>query len=150
MSLVERGGKVVSYHVPNVTAELLRPLIVSAVSRKSHLRTDESGVYWKVGEEFASHQTVNHSIEEYIRGDAYTNTVEGYFSIFKRGIYGTYHHVSTGHLKRYLGEFDFRYNYRVGLGYTDRERATIALKGIVGKRLTYRRAGQRPNQQASA
>ena len=86
---------------------------------------------------------VNHSIEEYVRGSFYhTNTVENYFSILKRGITGVYHHVSADHLKRYLGEFDFRYNYRTKLGYTDRERTTIALKGIVGKRLTYRRTRQ--------
>jgi len=89
-----------------------------------------------------------HSINEYVRGDAHTNTVEGYFLIFKRGIYGVYHHLSQAHLKRYLGEFDFRYNYRVALGYTDRERATVALKGIVGKRLTYRRTGAQFRQEA--
>jgi transposase-like protein len=143
VALVERGGKVHSYHVPEVTAATLKPIIVDAIAKDSHFRTDESGVYWEVGEQFASHQTVTHSINEYVRGDAHTNTVEGYFSIFKRGIYGVYHHVSQTHLKRYLGEFDFRYNYRTALGFTDRERATIALKGIVGKRLTYRRTGER-------
>jgi transposase-like protein len=142
LALVERGGKVRSYHVPEVTATTLKPIIVDAIAKDSHFRTDESGVYWEVGEQFASHRTVTHSINEYVRGDAHTNTVEGYFSIFKRGIYGTYHHVSQTHLKRYLGEFDFRYNYRIALGFTDRERATIALKGIVGKRLTYRRTGE--------
>jgi transposase-like protein len=142
-ALVERGGQVRSYHVPEVTAVTLKPIIVDAIPKDSHFRTDESGVYWSVGEQFASHHTVIHSIGEYVRGDAHTNTIEGYFSILKRGIYGTYHHVSQTHLKRYLGEFDFRYNYRTALGFTDRERATIALKGIVGKRLTYRRT---PNQ----
>jgi hypothetical protein len=83
--------------------------------------------------------TVNHSIGEYVRGDAHTNTVEGYFSILKRGIIGTYHHVSQQHLKRYLAEFDFRHNERMALGVSDSERAAKALKGIVGKRLTYRR-----------
>jgi transposase-like protein len=148
MALVERGGKVHSYHVPEVTASTLKPIIVDAIAKDSHFRTDESGVYWEVGEQFASHRTVTHSINEYVRGDAHTNTVEGYFSIFKRGIYGVYHHVSQEHLKRYLGEFDFRYNYRTALGFTDRERATIALKGIVRKRLTYRRTGQRAHQRA--
>jgi transposase-like protein len=138
-ALVERGGKVRSYHVPEVTAVTLKPIIVDAIAKDSHFRTDESGVYWEVGEQFASHRTVVHSIGEYVRGDAHTNTIEGYFSIFKRGIYGVYHHVSQTHLKRYLGEFDFRYNYRTALGFTDRERTTIALKGIIGKRLTYRR-----------
>ena len=98
-------------------------------------------VYWKVGEEFASHQTVIHSIGEYVRGDAHTNTIEGYFSIFKRGIYGVYHHVSQQHLKRYLGEFDFRYNERIALGVNDTQRAAKAIKGAAGKRLTYRPAG---------
>jgi transposase-like protein len=138
MSLVERGGKVRSFHVPEVTATTLKPIIADAIASDSHFRTDESGVYWKIGEGFASHQTVNHSISEYVRGDAHTNTVEGYFSILKRGIYGVYHHVSQGHLKRYLGEFDFRYNERMALGVDDMERTARALRGIVGKRLTYR------------
>src|ERR1700693_5044683 len=92
----------------------------------------------EIGEGFGSHQTVNHSISEYVRGDAHTNTVEGYFSIFKRGIYGVYHHVSQQHLKRYLAEFDFRYNERIALGVTDKERAAKAIKSAAGKRLTYR------------
>jgi len=139
MALVECGGKVASYHIPNVTAATLKPIIVEAVSKDSHFRTDESGVYWNVGEQFASHRSVNHSINEYVRGDAYTNTVEGYFSILKRGIYGVYQHVSEHHLKRYLAEFDFRYNERVALGIDDAERTRKALAGIVGNRLTYRR-----------
>jgi ISXO2-like transposase domain len=138
MSLVERGGKVRSRHVPEVTAKTLRPIIVDAIAKDTHFRTDESPVYYKIGEGFASHRTVNHSISEYVRGDAYTNTVEGYFSILKRGIYGVYHHVSAEHLKRYLGEFDFRYNYRIKLGFDDTTRAALAVKGIAGKRLTYR------------
>jgi transposase-like protein len=139
MALVERGGKVRSFHVPEVTATTLKPIIVDAIAKDSHFRTDESGVYWGVGEQFATHRTVTHSINEYVRGDAHTNTVEGYFSIFKRGIYGIYHSVSQDHLKRYLCEFDFRYNYRAALGYTDMQRTEIAAAGIYGKRLTYRR-----------
>jgi transposase-like protein len=146
MSLVERGGKVRSRHVPEVTASTLRPIIVDAIAKETHFRTDESPVYYKIGEGFASHLTVNHSISEYVRGDAYTNTVEGYFSILKRGIYGVYHHVSAEHLKRYLGEFDFRYNYRIALGFDDTTRAALAVKGIAGKRLTYRQ----PHGQAGA
>lgn len=138
MSLVERGGRVRSHHVPEVTAKTLRPILVDAIAKDTHFRTDESPVYYKIGEGFASHQTVNHSISEYVRGDAHTNTVEGYFSIFKRGIYGVYHHVSAGHLKRYLAEFDFRYNERIALGVDDHERTRKALAGIVGKRLYYR------------
>ncbi len=99
--------------------------------------TDEAPVHRKIGAEFASHNTVNHSIGEYVRGDAHSNTVEGYFSILKRGLTGTYQHAPAKHLKRYLGEFDFRYNYRTKLGFTDKERTDAALRGIEGKRLTY-------------
>jgi hypothetical protein len=127
MALVERGGKVDSFHVPDVTAATLRPIIVDAIAKDTHFRTDESGVYWKIGEEFSSHTTVIHSIGEYVRGDAHTNTIEGYFSILKRGIYGVYHHVSQQHLKRYLAEFDFPYNERIALGIDDSERTTRAL-----------------------
>lgn len=143
-SLVEREGKVRSRHVPDVTAKTLRAAIVTQVDRKSHLMTDEAATYTKTGEEFAGHSTVNHSIEEYVRhgGFTHTNTIEGYFSILKRGVYGTYHHVSAAHLKRYLCEFDFRYNERSKLGVSDIERFAKALQGIVGKRLTYRRTGE--------
>jgi hypothetical protein len=138
MTLIERGGKARSFHVPEVTAVTLKPIIVDAIAKDSHFRTDESGVYWNIGEQFASHKTIVHSIGEYVRGDAHTNTTEGYFSIFKRGIYGTYHHVSQTHLKRYLCEFDFRYNERIALGVDDTERAAKAIRGAAGKRLTYR------------
>ena len=94
MSLVERGGKVRSRHVADVTAKTLKPILVEAIAKDTHFRTDQSPVYTEIGTGFASHETVNHSIKEYVRGDAHTNTVEGYFSIFKRGIYGIYHHVS--------------------------------------------------------
>jgi transposase-like protein len=146
-SLVEREGKVRSAHVPAINAKTLRPILVTQVSRKSYLMTDESVVYPKIGEEFSGHGTVNHSIEEYVRhgGFMHTNTIEGYFSILKRGITGTYHHVSQQHLKRYLAEFDFRYNERAALKVNDSERTAKALKGIVGKRLTYRRANEAAN-----
>ncbi len=135
-SLVERGGNVRSVHTVSVTAATLRPILVAQVDRKSFLMTDDAGQYRYMGREFARHEVVNHGIEEYVRGEAHTNTVEGYFSILKRGINGVYHHVSQQHLKRYLGEFDFRYNERKT---SDGERAAKALKGIEGKRLTYRR-----------
>jgi transposase-like protein len=138
VALVERKGRVRSYHVTEVTAATLRPILESGIDKASHFRTDESGVYWKVGEEFASHKTVIHSQDEYVRGDAHTNTTEGYFSILKRGIYGIYQHVSEEHLHRYLAEFDFRHNNRIALGIDDTERADQALRGVVGKRLTYR------------
>ena len=107
-ALVERSGRVRSMHVPEVTGKTLRPILVAQVDRKSFLMTDEAGQYLHVGKEYASHQTVNHGIGEYVRGPAHTNTIEGYFSILKRGITGVYHHVSQQHLKRYLAEFDFK------------------------------------------
>ncbi len=138
-SLVERGGRVRSFHVASVSAKNLRPILFEQVDRKSTLMSDDAGQYRILGPEFARHESVNHSIDEYVRGDAYTNTIEGYFSLLKRGINGTYHHVSPAHLKRYLAEFDFRYNERSALGVEDVERMDKALKGIEGKRLTYRR-----------
>jgi hypothetical protein len=104
----------------------------------SVLNTDESNIYKKLGKTFAAHETVNHSQKEYGRGSAYTNTIEGYFSIFKRGMKGIYQHCGEKHLHRYLAEFDFRYNNRVRVGVDDAERANRVLKGAVGKRLTYR------------
>jgi transposase-like protein len=139
VALVERKGHVRSRHVPEVTAANLRPILESEIDKASHLRTDESGVYWEVGEKFASHRTVVHSQNEYVRGDAHSNTAENYFSILKRGIYGIYQHVSEEHLHRYLAEFDFRYSNRVRLGVDDTERARRAIAGAEGKRLTYRR-----------
>ena len=141
-SLVEREGKVHSFHVPAVNAKTLRPILVTHADRDSYLMTDESGAYVRVGREFSGHGTVNHSIQEYVRGGFWhTNTVEGYFSILKRGIGGVYQHCSQQHLKRYLGEFDFRYNHRVALGVDDHQRTEAALSGIVGKRLTYQTSG---------
>jgi hypothetical protein len=138
-ALVERGGKVRSFHIERANAANLRKMLVEQADRKSHLMTDESNRYRSVGKEFASHETVNHSKEEYVRGEAHTNTIEGVFSIFKRGMIGVYQHCGEQHLKRYLTEFDFRYNHRIALGVDDQERAAAALKGIEGRRLTYRR-----------
>jgi len=142
VALVEREGEVRSVQVAKVNAKTLRPIITKLASRKSALMTDESPIYPKVGDEFASHNTVNHSKDEYVRmgGFVHTNTVENYFSILKRGINGIYQHVSEGHLNRYLGEFDFRYNNRK---INDSERTEEALRGIEGKRLTYRRTDQK-------
>jgi hypothetical protein len=100
--------------------------------------TDEARHYKLVGREFADHQVVRHTIGEYGRGEIHTNTIEGFFSIFKRGMRGVYQHCSEEHLHRYLAEFDFRYSNRVALGVEDKDRAERALRGIVGKRLTYR------------
>ena len=108
------------------------------VSRQSRVHTDEAHHYRKPGADFAAHERVNHSDKEYARGDVTTNTVEGFFSIFKRGMTGVYQHCGEQHLHRYLSEFDFRYSNRAKLGINDEIRADIALKGIAGKRLTYR------------
>lgn len=145
LSLVERGGRVRSFHIAKVNAKTLRPIMVKTASRKSHLMTDEGSWYVRPGEEFASHQSVNHERDEYVRGDVHSNTAENYFSILKRGIYGVYQHVSEAHLKRYLAEFDFRYSNRAGLGVNDGERAARAIKGAEGKRLTYRPAHEAAN-----
>jgi transposase-like protein len=139
VSLVERGGKVHSRHVADVTAKTVREVIVTNANRASAIMSDESPVYTKVGGEFASHSTVNHSANEYARmaGFVRINTAENFYSIFKRGITGVYHSVSEAHLHRYLKEFDFRYDNRVKLGVEDAERAAKLLKGVEGKRLTY-------------
>jgi len=149
-SLVERDGRVRSFHVPDVTAANLAPIIARHAHTDSRFMTDEANMYARPGTWFVDHQTVNHSAKEYVRGDAYTNTMEGYFSILKRGIYGVYQHVSEAHLHRYLAEFDFRYSYRIKTGFDDMARFDKALAGIVGKRLTYRTAGGSRAAQASA
>jgi transposase-like protein len=131
-TLVERDGSARSHHIANVNGKTLRPILTANVSRKSRLMTDTAGGYLHVGKEFAQHEMVDHGIGEYVRGDAHSNTVEGYFSVLKRGLIGTYHHVSEAHLKRYLAEFDFRYNNRMSLGINDGERTATALKGIEG------------------
>ena len=135
-SLVESGGKVRSHHVPTVSARTLGPILHAQIAEASTVVSDEGGA--KVGQTFERFKTVNHSIGEYVRGDAHTNTIEGYFSILKRGITGVYHHVSPQHLKRYLAEFDFRYNERAALGVSDEARADTLIRGIVGKRLMYK------------
>jgi len=138
VALVEREGTVRSFHVANVTGPALRGVLVQNVSRDSWLMTDELGGYKKVGREFAHHSAVSHGAGEYARagGFVHSNTVENFFSIFKRGVIGTYHHLSEAHLHRYTAEFDCRYNTR---GMTDGERAAVILKGGEGRRLTYRR-----------
>lgn len=139
VSLVERDGQKRSFHVARVNAKTLRPILQAQIAKDTHLMTDEAGVYRPLGKSFAKHSKVNHSLGEYTRDDVTTNTVESSFAILKRGLYGTFHNVSEQHLQRYANEFDFKWNHRAKLGYTDAERATIALKGISGKRLTYRR-----------
>lgn len=137
VSLVERDGRVRSFHVANVTGQTLRHVLVTNADRGSWLMTDEHSGYKTVGKEYVGHGVVRHSKGEYVRSTYFhTNTVEGFFSILKRGIIGVYHHVSPAHLHRYCSEFDFRYNTRK---LNDFERAEQSLLGAVGKRLTYRR-----------
>lgn len=135
LSLVERGGKVRSQHVQHVTTANLMPILQAQISADTCLMTDEARQYIPIGKEFAEHGTVTHSIGEYVRGDIHTNTIEGFFSIFKRGMKGIYQHCSSQHLKRYLCEYDFRYNNRE---VSDEKRATIALSQIQGKRIMYK------------
>ncbi|MEZ0236858.1 MAG: IS1595 family transposase [Methylophilaceae bacterium] len=139
VSLVERDGTKRSYHVPSVNPKTLRPILNAQIASNARLMTDQAGVYNKIGKDFASHEVVNHSIKEYSRGDVTTNTVEASFALLKRGLIGTFHHVGEQHLQRYVTEFDFRWNTRTKLGYSDADRAAHALKNIGGKRLTYRR-----------
>jgi transposase-like protein len=138
LALLERGGEVRSFHVPHARLDTVVDIVRDNIAKESRLHTDESRLYRAVGKEFAAHETVKHADDEYVRGDVTTNTVEGYFSIFKRGMTGVYQHCQEKHLHRYLAEFDFRYNNRVRLGVDDVERTALAVQGIVGKRLTYR------------
>jgi transposase-like protein len=138
-SLVQRNGTVRSFHVADVTAKTLKATLRKHVAKATDMMTDEAAQYRGLSDEFNSHDTVNHSRKEYVRDFTHTNTVEGYFSILKRGINGIYHHVSEQHLQRYVSEFDFRYNNRESQGVNDAQRAEALLKGIEGKRLTYRR-----------
>ncbi len=142
-SLVERNGGVRSFHVPNVTAKTLKPILQAQVAKSATIMSDDAGQYRIMGIPKDQHHTVAHLRHEYVRGNVHTNTVEGYFSILKRGLIGTYHHVSEQHLQRYVNEFDFRYSNRESLGVDDQQRAAQLLKQISGKRLTYRRTNGR-------
>ncbi len=137
-ALVERGGKVRSHHVPNITGKTLRSIMDKLIAESTRTVSDDGSARARHGA--PDHHFINHSIGEYVRGDIHTNTIEGYFSIMKRGIVGVYHHVSAQHLKRYLAEFDFRYNERAVLNVSDAERATRAVRGVVGKRVTYQQS----------
>ena len=143
LTLVERGGSARSFHVDGTTIGTLKPIILANIAHETAMMTDQAKWYPEIGREFVSHDAVNHSEDEYVRreGDKLvtTNTVEGFYSIFKRGMKGVYQHCKEKHLHRYLSEFDFRYSNRVMLGVGDVERADRALVGVKGKRLTYRR-----------
>ncbi|WP_339634189.1 IS1595 family transposase [uncultured Sneathiella sp.] len=135
LALVDRDtGRARSMVVDSLKATALVPILKENIAKETRVLTDEAGQYKKLGNDFAKHDFVRHGIGEYGRGEIHTNTIEGYFSIFKRGMKGVYQHCAKRHLHRYLAEYDFRYNERK---ITDSERSDIALRGIVGKRLTY-------------
>ncbi len=141
-SLIERGGAVRSHHIANVTGKTLRPVVMRTASRKSTLMTDTAGGYMAMGKEFVRHEMVDHGADEYVRGDAYTNTVESFFALLKRGVYGQFHNVSEAHLHRYLREFDWRHSNR---HLSDAERADALLANAKGKRLRYHQPDQAAN-----
>src|SRR4051794_8874671 len=137
MTLVERDGRARSFFVANLHANNLRAALVTNVDRSSKLMTDDARSYWSVGREFASHDTTLHAAREFARpGGIHSNTAENFFSILKRGVIGVYHHWSPAHFHRYLAEFDMRYSTKT---LNDTERAALILKGMEGRRLTYRR-----------
>ena len=145
VSLIERAtGRATSVVITGlISSGTVGKVLHDHVSRKAHLMTDEGRHYGAIGRDYAAHHTVNHSAGEYVRKGApeyTTNTIEGFFGIFKRGMRGIYQHCGSQHLQRYLREFDFRYTNRSGNGVNDDQRADLALQGITGKRLTYRRA----------
>lgn len=147
-TLVERGGGARSHYVPtNVNSKTLRPIIFKNALRSSTLMTDTMGGYLHLGKEFARHEMVDHSKDEYVRSDAYTNTVEGFFALLKRGVYGQFHSVSEQHLERYLREFDWRHSNR---HLSNLERADALLKGAKGKRLLYHQTDEAKNAQATS
>jgi transposase-like protein len=138
VALVERGGKVRTFHVASADKVTVSKIVMDNIAKDSRLHTDESRLYFGADEHFAKHETVKHSAGEYVRDDVHTNSAEGYFSIFKRGMRGIYQHCKEKHLHRYLSEYDFRYNHRTALGFNDGERAALAIKGAEGKRLNFR------------
>ena len=140
LTLVERGGRAISVKVEDLTAQTIRTVIGKYAVLDSTLNTDEAQHYKQPGKSFAKHEAVNHSSGEYARGDTTTNTVEGFFGIFKRGMTGVYQHCGEQHLQAYLNEFDFRYSNRKALGVEDTERTRRAIKGEEGKRLLYRQS----------
>ena len=134
VSLVQRNGNARSFHVERINHATLKPMLREHIDAQTRIITDNANVYDWTQHEFAGHESVNHLIHEYARGDVTTNTVEGFFATLKRGLVGTYHHVGRSHLHAYLSEFDFRYNTR---HTTDMERTQLAMRGIIGKRLFY-------------
>lgn len=139
VALVERGGSARVFHVGNADKETIDKIVRDNVHPETRLHTDEANVYKGVGKEFAAHETVTHAKDEYVRGDVTTNSVEGFFGVFKRGMKGVYQHCGEKYLARYVTEFEFRHNTRAKLGFNDDDRATLAIKGAAGKRLVLRR-----------
>jgi transposase-like protein len=137
LSLVNREGEARSVHIEHVNVANVLPVLKANIAREAYIMTDEHGVYRRLKRDFASHEIVHHTNSEYVRGIVHTNTIEGFFSIFKRGIRGVYQHCREKHLHRYLAEFDFRYSNRIALGCDDLQRADRILGGVVGKRLKY-------------
>ena len=146
LTLVERGGSARSFHVDGISTADFKSFIVGSVAPETALTADELVAYKPIGKGFASHDSVNHSKDEYVRGHVHTNTVRGYYSVFNRGMKGVFQHCGERHLHCYLIEFVFRYSHRAKLGYDDTHRALIAMKGAGGKRLTYKQP--RPTQPA--
>jgi transposase-like protein len=147
MTLIERrpeGGRAQSFHVSGTAAAVLLPIIKAHVNSGTHVMTDEAGQYAHLNKHFAKHEFVTHGSGEYVRGDVHTNTLEGFYSVFKRGMKGVYQHCSADHLHRYVAEFTFRYNNRVRLGVDDTERARRVIRGAKGKRLMYQQPVARP------
>lgn len=138
LSLVERGGNVRSFRIANTDTKTIKPIVEANVQRESMLMTDEARYYGPIGKGYKHHFTVDHSSGEYVRGSVHVNTLESYYSVFKRGMKGVYQHCAEKHLHRYCAEFDFRHNHRIALGVTDVQRAEAALLGVRGKRLYYR------------
>jgi transposase-like protein len=136
VALVERGGRMRAFHVAVADQATVSKIAKDNITKESRLHTDESRLYGFAADHFTGHETVKHSAEEYVRykdGELiHTNSAEGFFSIFKRGMSGIYQHFSEKHLHRYLAEFDFRYNYRTALGFTDEERTIAAVRGAEG------------------
>lgn len=145
LTLVERGGRTRSFPIASASIEAIMPILTREIDRESRIMTDEARYYSNVKLAFAGHDSVNHSAGEYGRGEIHTNTIEGFFSIFKRGMKGVYQHCAERHLPRYLAEFDFRYNERAAKGVDDETRAEKLLCGIIGKRLTYETANPQVN-----
>lgn len=143
LSLVDRDrGKARSMVIDDLQAKTIVPILRDNIDRESQIMTDDAGQYINLRNDFAAHEVVRHSLGEYGRGAIHTNTLEGFFSIFKRGMRGVYQHCAKRHLHRYVAEFDFRYNYRVRHKIDDNERADLLLRGVVGKRLTYQTTAQ--------